>query len=189
MFFNNFRTATSAPAGYLSIMNPNPEPSYTGTSGEALAMPHNLEAAVASHPFLRGLSPHNIKLLNDCAMLTTFEPNEYVFREGDPANRFYLIRSGSVSIECPHTEQGTTSIEIISGGDVLGWSWLFPPYYYHFDARALEHTEAIFFYGMPLREECESDHHFGYELMKRVSDIMMQRLQSTRRQMLKLSPR
>ena len=66
---------------------------------------------------------------------------------------------------------------------MLGWSWLFPPYYWHFDARAVEDTEAVFIYGTPLREECESDPELGYEILKRVALVMMKRLQATRRQL------
>ena len=71
---------------------------------------------------------------------------------------------------------------------MLGWSWLFPPYYWHFDARALEPTTAIFFYGTRLREQCEQDHDFGYEIMKRMTQVVIQRLQATRKQLLKARP-
>ena len=71
---------------------------------------------------------------------------------------------------------------------MLGWSWLFPPYYWHFDARAVELTEAVFLHGAPLREECEADHDLGYELVKRMAEVMLKRLQATRRQLLKWSP-
>jgi CRP-like cAMP-binding protein len=80
-------------------------------------------------------------------------------------------------------ERGKVTIQILGAGDVWGWSWLFPPYYRQFGARAVEPTDAIFIYGTPLREECESDQELGYELMKRVSAVMLQRLQATRRQL------
>ena len=75
-------------------------------------------------------------------------------------------------------------IQTLTAGHVLGWSWLFPPYYWHFDARALEPTRAIFFYGTRLREECEQDPDLGYALMKRVTQVLINRLQATRRQIL-----
>ena len=75
-------------------------------------------------------------------------------------------------------------IETIGAGDLLGWSWMFPPYVWHFTARAAEPTEAIFFYGTIVREYCERDHSLGYELFKRITPIMMKRLQSARRRML-----
>jgi CRP/FNR family cyclic AMP-dependent transcriptional regulator len=71
---------------------------------------------------------------------------------------------------------------------VLGWSWLFPPYCWQFDARTLEPTEAIFFYGTPLREQCEQDHNFGFEMMKRMTQVIIQRLQGARRLLLEPKP-
>ena len=121
-------------------------------------------------------------------MLTKFEPGELLLREGDPANRFYLILRGKVSIESYTSDRGITPIQTLAGGEVLGWSWLFAPYYWHFNARAVELTEAVFFYGTPLRDECEADHDLGYELVKRMAEVMMARLQATRRQLLNWSP-
>lgn len=144
----------------------------------------SIEATIAGHPFLAGLSPHHLRLLSDCAMPARFTPGELVFKEGDAANRFYLIQKGKVALECYANEKGEALIQIISSGDVLGWSWLFPPYCWHFNARALEPTEAIFIYANPLRGECESDHELGYELFKRMAEVMLARLQATRRQLL-----
>ncbi len=117
-------------------------------------------------------------------MLSSFAPGELIFREGDPANRFYLIHKGKVALESYVRERGTVLIQNIGSGDLLGWSWLFPPYYWHFDARAVEPVEAVFFYGTPLRDECEADHDFGYELLKRMTEVVIKRLQGTRRQLL-----
>lgn len=144
----------------------------------------SVEKILAEHPFLKGLSPHQVRLLADCAMVTRFQPGEVIFREGDPANRFYLILSGKVAIESQGRDSGRKVIQTIGAGDVLGWSWLFPPYYWHFDARALEVTAAVFFYGTPLRTECETDHDLGYEMVCRMAEVMLQRLQGTRRQLL-----
>jgi CRP-like cAMP-binding protein len=141
-----------------------------------------LNVLLAEHPFLKGLSPHQIRLLTDCAMVVNFKPGELVFREGDPANRFYLIHRGKVALESQVRDRGIAPIQEVGPGEVVGWSWLFPPYYWHFDARAVEPTEALFFYGTPLREQCESDHDLGYELIKRMSEVMVKRLQATRRQ-------
>jgi CRP/FNR family cyclic AMP-dependent transcriptional regulator len=152
------------------------------------AIPDGLENALVDHPFLKGLTPHQCRLLSDCAMLVKYQPGEVIFREGDPANRFYLILKGQVAVESYVRDQGMSTVQTLHAGDVLGWSWLFPPFYWHFDARAVEETDAVFFYGTPLRTECETDHDLGYELMKRTAEIMMQRLQATRRQLLELSP-
>ena len=118
-----------------------------------------------------------------------YEKDELIFRDGDPANRFYLIEQGRVSLEAhPGGRRQAESVAIIGPGDVLGWSWLFPPYCWQFDARTLEPTEAIFFYGTPLREQCEQDHNFGFETMKRMTLVIIQRLQDARRLLLEPKP-
>jgi CRP-like cAMP-binding protein len=142
---------------------------------------------LSQHPFMQGLSPHQIRLLVDCSMQRHFPDKEVIFREGDPANRFYLIRNGKVALESYVKDKGNTLIQTIGAGDVLGWSWLFPPYFWHFDARAIEPTDAIFIYATPMRDECECDHELGYELMKRMAEVMMRRLQATRKQLLGLT--
>ncbi len=136
------------------------------------------------HPFLKGLSLHQHRILLDCAMVTHFDPEEVIFREGDPANRFYLIEQGNVALELYVRDQGMVRISTVGPGNVLGWSWLFPPYFWHFNARATEPVDAIFLYATPLREECESDHELGYDLLKRMAQVMLARLQATRRQLL-----
>jgi CRP/FNR family transcriptional regulator, cyclic AMP receptor protein len=138
---------------------------------------------LAQHPFLNGLAEEHLRTLEDCAMAASFEPGKLIFREGDPANRFYLITAGKVALETA-TERETTVIQTISAGDVLGWSWLFPPYYWHFDARAVEPTRAIFIYGTRLRELCEQNHELGYQIMKRIADVVIKRLVATRRQLI-----
>ena len=127
-----------------------------------------------------------IPVLADSAMQVTFKPGDFVLREGEPANRFYLIQKGKVALESNKLGFEPVLIQTIGDGDVLGWSWLFPPYHWHFDARAVEPTKAIFFYGTRLLQECEEDHELGYELMKRMANVMLQRLQATRRQLLDL---
>ena len=143
-----------------------------------------LEAAIAKHPFTCGLTPAHLRLLADNAMVTFWRSGEVIFREGDPANRFYLIRSGQVALESSRRDEAPVLLQHVGAGDVLGWSWLFPPYEWHFDARAVEPTEAIFFYGTRLREKSEQSPELGYELMKRMVSVIIQRLQATRRQLL-----
>lgn len=142
-----------------------------------------LETRVAMHPFVCGMSRHHIKLLADCAMAKMFAPGEFLFRQGDMANRFYLIESGKVAIEAPN-DGAPLRIELVGPGSLVGWSWLFPPYVWHFDARATERTSALFFYGTILREYCEKDPTLGFELFKRMSPVMLQRLQAAREKLL-----
>ncbi len=145
-----------------------------------------LETQIAEHPFLKDLTVDQLKVLTDCAMLSHFKAGDVIFREGDPANRFYLIQQGKVALESPVKDRPPVVIGVIGPGDVLGWSWLFPPYYWHLDARAIEPTSAVFFYGTRLREECEQNHDLGFALMKRMAAIVIQRLQATRRQLIKV---
>ena len=140
---------------------------------------------LAKHPFLQGLKTKHLDTLAACAMQKVFEPGEIIFREGHPANRFYLLTSGKVSLETAD-EQGPTEVQTIGAGDVLGWSWLFPPHYWRFDAVALEPTRATFIYGTRLRELCEEDHDLGYEIMKRTAAVVIQRLTAARKQLARI---
>jgi CRP/FNR family cyclic AMP-dependent transcriptional regulator len=142
-----------------------------------------LEAQVAAHPFLIGISEHHIRLLADCAMHSHFDAGHVIFREGEAANRFYLIEHGKVALESS-TLGEPVKIEEIGDGDLLDWSWLFPPYAWHFTARGLEESTAIFFYGTVLREYCEKDHSLGFELFKRMSVVMLRRLQAARQKLI-----
>jgi CRP-like cAMP-binding protein len=145
-----------------------------------------LEARVALHPFLAGINRSHLRLLTDCAMAATFKPGQTILREGEFANRFYLIETGRVVLESAAAIDDPVPLETIGPGDLLGWSWMFPPYVWHFTARAIEPTTALFFYGTILREYCEKEHSLGYELFKRMSLVMMKRLQAARKQMLRL---
>jgi len=134
-------------------------------------------------PFLRGMSTRQLELLAENSMLAEFPAGDIILSEGDSANRFYLILEGFVELESHGLESETVRIQTIGTGDVLGWSWLFPPYYWHFDARAATPVKTIFFYATRLRELCEENHDLGYELMLRVSEIIIKRLQATRREL------
>ncbi len=146
----------------------------------------NLEKDVAAHPFLIGLAEHHIQLLANCAIRTHFERDQTIFREGESANRFYLIESGEVALESTGETGEPVPIDVVGPSDLLGWSWLFPPYVWHFQARAVAPTTAIFFYGTVLRESCENDHSLGFELFKRMSEVMARRLQAARERLLKI---
>jgi len=144
---------------------------------------------VAFHPFLVGMNHTQLALLADCAMAVRFEPGQLIFREGELANRFYLIETGRVILESSARFGDPVVIDKVGAGDLLGWSWMFPPHVWHFTARAVERTNAIFFYGTILREYCERDHSLGYELFKRMSAVMIKRLQAAREKMLAIDLR
>jgi len=138
---------------------------------------------VALHPFLAGMNHAQLALLTDCAMVVHFKRDQLIFREGELANRFYLIETGKVILESSGKSSEPVIIDKVGAGDLLGWSWMFPPYAWHFTARATEPVTAIFFYGTILREYCERDHALGYELFKRMGAVMIKRLQAAREKM------
>ena len=128
------------------------------------------------HPFFAGLDEPTLALLAGCATNVSLAAGDFLFREGDPAARFFVVRRGRVAIELHDPAVGTVVIDTADAGDVVGWSWLVPPYRSIFDARAAEATGVVAFDGLCLRGKCEDDSHLGYELMQRVTQVMSERL-------------
>ncbi len=143
-----------------------------------------LEPILAEHAFLKGLRHEHVHLLIGCASNVKFAAGDHIFREGAEANHFYILREGKVAIEIPAGHRHGIIIETIGAGDVLGWSWLVAPYRWRFDARVIEPTPAIALDAKCLRAKCEQDHELGFELLNRVLQVVEQRLQSTRMQLL-----
>ncbi len=144
----------------------------------------DLKKILAEHPFFKGLHEEHISIIVGCASNVRFDAGKMILREGEEANQFYLIRAGKVTLQLMTPNKGPIIIETLAEGDILGWSWLVPPYTWHFDAKALELTRMIALDGKCLRNKCESDHNLGFELLKRFGDIMIKRLESTRLQLL-----
>jgi CRP-like cAMP-binding protein len=164
----------------------NSSQSQTGSSGPgAKAGTDRLLNALTVHPFFQGLALSHLNALADVAMESEFQTGECIFRENDPANRFYLILSGSVILRSGTSGSGAVELQRLGAGEVLGWSWLFPPYQWHFEAVADEPTKAIFFYGTRLREQCDEDPSLGYQLMKRMALVVIDRLQNARMHLVK----
>ncbi len=145
-----------------------------------------MDQILAEHPFLKDLAPEYLQLLAGCAKNVRFNEGEVIFRENGEANEFYLIRHGKVALDIYAPPRGTLTIETLREGDILGWSWLIPPYKWRFEARAVELTRALALDGACLRGKCEADKALGYELLKRFSGVIAQRLESTRLQLLDL---
>jgi len=145
-----------------------------------------LEPLLAQHPFFQEVAPAHQRLIVECADNVRFRAGEFLFREGEDADQFYLIRHGRVAIQAFIPGRGPNTIASVEKGQVLGWSWLFPPYRWHFDAQAVELTRAIAINGLCLRTKCDTDHDLGYILTQRFARIMSQRLQDTRLQLLDL---
>ena len=143
-----------------------------------------LEPIIAEHPFFEGLSSEYRKILTGCAKNVRFEEGEYLFRENESANEFYMIRHGGVAIEVFVPGREPIIVQTLKDGDMLGWSSHVPPYKWRFDARAMEQVRAIAFDGVCFRGKCDENPELGYEMLKRFSTIMAQRLQATRMQIL-----
>ncbi len=143
-----------------------------------------LEQLLAEHPFFAGMEPKDLALIAGCGTNARLEAGDYLFREGEPADRFYLLRSGRAVVEVHDPARGTITVLSAGEGEVLGFSWLMPPYRWVFDARALELTRALVFDGACLRDKCEADARLGYDLLKRVTGVMMQRLEAASVQLL-----
>ncbi|HEV2350122.1 MAG TPA: cyclic nucleotide-binding domain-containing protein [Terriglobia bacterium] len=143
-----------------------------------------LERIVAAHPFFAGLEKPHLKLITGCASNVRFESGRFICHTGDKAENFYLIREGKVALELHAPGRGTISILTLEAGEILGWSWLVPPYRWKFDARTVEPTRALALDGKCLRKKAEADHDLGYELFKRFTQVMEERLDATRLQLM-----
>jgi CRP-like cAMP-binding protein len=144
----------------------------------------SLQETLAQHPFLASLDPRHLRQVSGLASQMRFNAHQMIFYEGQPANEFYLICQGKVGIETVLLGCEAIVIQTQSPGDVVGWSWLLPPYEWHYSARALEPTEVIALDGKALRARCEEDHDLGYEIMKRFALVIVQRLVATRARLL-----
>ena len=145
---------------------------------------HSLDEIVADSPIFEGLTREQLELIAGCAQNVGFEQGERLFREGEPADTFYFVRKGRVSLSTHLPARGAVVIETLDPGEIVGWSWLFQPYVWHFDARAVDDVRAVAFDGACLRGKCETDGALGYELMTRFAAVMIDRLQHTRLRLL-----
>jgi len=142
------------------------------------------QGQIVEHPFFKGMKPEHLALVLAGATCASIKAGQILFRQGEPASRFYLLQRGRVLLEARAPADGSAEIQTLDGGEVLGWSWLFAPFVWQFQARALEPGEAIVLDGAHLLVEAERDHEFGFELMKRVAQVVIHRLQATREQLL-----
>jgi CRP/FNR family transcriptional regulator, cyclic AMP receptor protein len=139
---------------------------------------------LAHAPALRSLSGAHRELIAGCAVNRVFEPGELLLRDGDPANAFFVLRRGTVALETFAPQRGAVTIETIHDGDLLGWSWLVPPYRTSFDARAVTTVHVIAFDAACLRGKFDADPALGYELFQVFTGVIVERLQSTRMRLL-----
>ena len=139
---------------------------------------------VAEAPLFADMRPDRLELIAGCGQNVHFADGETLFREDTPADTFYLLRHGSITLETYVPGRGSITIETLSTGDVVGWSWLFPPYLWVFDARALELVRAVEFDTTCLRDKLATDPALGYDLMSRFARVLQGRLQATRLRLL-----
>jgi CRP-like cAMP-binding protein len=147
-------------------------------------MPHQLDEILAQVPFFEGMAADEIALIAGCGRNVHFDAGETIFRQGDAADTFFVVRHGTVAVGSFVPPRGELVIETLEAGDLLGWSWLFPPYRSHFDARALSPVRATQFDGACLRDKCAADPSLGYDLMSRFAQVLIERLQWTRLRLL-----
>jgi CRP-like cAMP-binding protein len=146
----------------------------------------DIAVLVASHPLLAGLPGDMASLVTGCARNVAVATGKHLLVEGEPADALYLLRRGRVSLEVQVPGQEPLALDILGPGAVVGWSWLFPPYRWRFDARAIEPVGAIVVDAGCFRAKLESDPTFGYALVMRFASIMLDRLQATRLRLLDL---
>jgi CRP/FNR family cyclic AMP-dependent transcriptional regulator len=138
-----------------------------------------LETPLKEHPFFQGLDDSHLETIAGCGRNIQFAAGETIFREGQEADYFYVIRHGSVALHIHGAQRGAITIETVAAGEIIGWSWLVPPYRWRFSARAVVKTRAIALDGRCLRGKCEQDFQLGYELFKRFAHVFSERLDHT----------
>jgi CRP/FNR family transcriptional regulator, cyclic AMP receptor protein len=139
-----------------------------------------------AHPFLAEAMPHELALLVECGSPVRFAVNDRIFDEGGEARSFWLIGDGRVRLDTMVLGRGPVIVETLGPGTVLGWSWLAPPYRWHFGAQAVEATTAVHMDGPAVRDMCERFPALGYRLMDRFTQVVVDRLQNTRIRLLDL---
>jgi CRP-like cAMP-binding protein len=145
-----------------------------------------IDQLLAEHAFFSQMPESYRAIIAGCGKNVRFEAGRLIAKTSDPANQFFAIRHGRVSIELHSPERGGIILQTVDAGGIVGWSWLFPPYHWTFDLRATEEVRAISFDGECLRAKCESDPAMGYDFMKRFAEVFMRRLEAARLQLLDL---
>lgn len=139
---------------------------------------------LVGHRFFADLPLAHLESLVECASSRVYQPGAFLFRQGDPAANFFLVRGGAVAIEVSAPPRGTLTLQTVGADDVLGWAWLVEPYVHRFDARAIEPTEVVVLNGDCLRGKLAEDHEFAYQLLSRFVGVVADRLEAARLQLL-----
>lgn len=139
---------------------------------------------IDEHPFFKGMEAASRELVTGCATNVRFDAGTYVFREGQPADKFYLVRTGAVQVELHVPGRDTMVLQTVDDGEILGWSWLIPPYRWSFDARVTQLTRAVALDAACLRGKMEGNHTLGFELLRRMVPVLSERIQAGRMQLI-----
>ena len=142
------------------------------------------EDYLSTHSFFSGLNDNFMKFLSNTATELQIKKGDVLFQQGENADKFFLLRKGQVSIQVPALEGPVLDIQTLGENEILGWSWLIPPYRWSFLARAVEDSDLLEFDGSAILARCEEDSEFGYELFKRFASLMSERLSAARQQMM-----
>ncbi len=137
-----------------------------------------------THDFFSELNKDFLTLLCESVNTLDIKKGQVLFRQGERADKFYIIRNGRISVQIPAIMGPTLEIQALSTDQILGWSWLISPYQWHFQAKAEEDSELLEFDGIILLEQCEKEPKFGYELLKRFAALMSERLDASRQKMM-----
>ena len=144
----------------------------------------SIENYLSTHAFFSGLDDDFVKYLSDSARERQVEKGDVLFQQSKPADKFYLVRRGQVSVQVPALMGPVLEIQTLGEDEILGWSWMIPPYRWHFLARAVEDAEVLEFDGGAILAHCEEDPRFGYQLLKRFASLMSERLDAARQKMM-----
>ena len=144
----------------------------------------SIEDYLPTHAFFSGLDDSFMKFLSDSATQLRVKKGDVLFQQGERADKFYLLRNGQMSVQVPALMGPTLEIQTLGEDQILGWSWLIPPYRWNFQARALEDSDLLEFDGSAILARCEEDPKFGYELLKRFAALMSERLDAARQKMM-----
>jgi CRP-like cAMP-binding protein len=142
-----------------------------------------IERMLRDHDFFAGMDPEARALVAGCARNAVFGDGSFLFREGDPAQKFFLVREGAVALEVT-AAGGVLTVQTVGAGEVAGFSWLFRPHRWQFDGRAVGRVHAVEMDGACLRAKCDADPRLGYDLMQRFAGLATRRLQATRLQLM-----
>ena len=144
----------------------------------------SIEDYLSTHTFFSGLNDNFMKFLLNATTELQIKRGEVLFQQGGNADKFFLLRNGQVSIQVPALEGPALDIQTLGENQILGWSWLIPPYRWNFLARAVEDSDLLEFDGNAILARCEEDPEFGYELFKRFASLMSERLDAARQKMM-----